>query len=295
MSWVYFSLIQVFLSAGMAETNRRLKLDSIRLNFWRTLLLSAIFAVPASYVPWPTANGFYAAALLTGIASAVASIVMFSMAATFNGRVALLQVPVTTMMMFVAWLPFDTHLHSMMHTTPLRAAGIGGCLVAACLCMVAMQRQSVGANVLRRLIPVGLIATASGIAGKLALEADEGMVDNIIVISFLIMVIQALVSGLLMMRMRHNHTCKGEAYPLFPPHMLKGTLVMAFWGGVSCYISWFAIGYAPNPAYPNAIFLLTPVLMLFYHKLWGIEDRASPLAGSLLALCIAALVLLSAS
>ncbi|MBI1362472.1 MAG: hypothetical protein GC134_00620 [Proteobacteria bacterium] len=295
MNWVYFSLLQVFLSAGMAESNRRLQLDGVRLNFWRTLLLSGLFSIPACYVPWPHANGFYVAALFSGVASAVASIAIFTMSARFNGRVALLQVPITTLMTFLAWLPFDTRFPVMVQQAPLQVAAIAACLLCASLCMVAMQRHSIGADTLRIIVPVSMLATASGIAGKLAISHEGTLTDSIVVISFLVMVTQTLFSGALMLRTARHHAREATPYPLFPPKMHKGMVIMAFWGGSGCYVSWLAIGLAPNPGYANAVFLLTPVLMLFYHKAIGIKDDASPLAGTVLTLAIIALVILSAS
>ena len=195
----------VLVSAVMAEANRRLRLKSNTLNFWRTLWASFIFLPCLFLFEWPQNSLFYISAFLTGVVSALTAVAMFYLSAQHNGRVASLSAPLVALATFVFWLPFDDVYRESFFDDSFKA-------VSVCLCLC--------------------IGAAS-------------------------------------MWFMRKCSASREA--------LKILLVIA----------------APNPAYAKALMMTVSVFMLFYHRLFGIEDRASVGAGTVMALSMIGLVLLT--
>jgi drug/metabolite transporter (DMT)-like permease len=81
------------------------------------------------------------------------------------------------------------------------------------------------------------------------------------------------------------------------PLMSKALLKYGGWAafgstlGQTCYF--IALMLAPNPAYVSMVALLAPVWLLIYHRVAGIKDDASPVAGTVLVLSAFLLMALS--
>lgn len=284
MLWVWLNLLMVLVSAAMAEANRRLQLDSISLNFWRTFGSLIVFLPFLFMYDWPSSPYFYVASIVTGIISAIAVIAIFHLSAKHNGRVASLSTPITAMAVFIVWFAFDESYRESFFSNTLSAVLITVCLSIACISMCFMRKCETSKDVLRIIIFISILMTIMTIFNVLVLELEDAF-GELMIFSFFVMLMQVIFSASLMLYKKRSFS------PTKP--MLKGALILTCLTTLWCPLGWYAVLIAPNPAYAKCILMTVPVFMLAYHKALNIRDEASPIAGTIMTVAIICLILLT--
>lgn len=275
MTWLVYAVLISFTAAAFSEANRIFKMDGFRLNFWRSLV-AVVLVFPATlFVEWPMFGWFYAAVLFNGIALIIASTLKFNAAAKHNGRVASLFMPVKVFFAFFLWLAISKQALADQMANPWQFAGIMGTFVLAAGALFLMRRNDVGWQAFLYVAPVGVLFAVTDVVVKLLSEGQDPLEMSVIYV-FLSFLVAMVLSGLFLI-VRHSPDKE-----LLPPKMFRAAFIIGILGAVTFTLFLLGVIHAPNPAYVTAVAMLSPVWLMFYHKLRGIKDDASPFAGFLL-------------
>lgn len=283
MIWIAYALAGMLFQAAFVELNRHFRVDGYRLNLWASIF-AVLFLLPAiPFMAWPESRMFYIIAFASAAASSVGGVVQFSMAAKHNGRVAAMYMPVKAFLMFWLWLILDPSMLQTYAREPVKAAGVGIAFIVSVLSLVYLRRNDIGWRSFMIVAPLGALFAVSNILTKSVFEGDE-ILRWVLCFNFLFYVFMSLqMLPVVIARTRP------EA-PLFDWKVLRAGAAMAIFSILAFIGILGGIIAAPNPAYVGILQMLTPAVLLFYHKLIGHKDEADPLAG--LGLVCGAVVLI---
>jgi hypothetical protein len=197
-------------------------------------------------------------------------------------------------MTFLAWLVIDPKSQERFLNQGLNSALICLCIIVACASLFYMRHDNTKKTKQGYLLisfTIATVSTAIAIIGKINLpsstSSDLGV--KVLIMGFIIFIMQFLLSLLLTTLQRIK---RRESTFHFKKHFNINVALLGFWGALGCITSWVAIALAPNPAYVTAIGMSAPILLLAFHKWKNIEDKANPIAGTILAISVIALILL---
>ena len=287
MSWVLLAFGFSFINAAFNMANRWFRMDGLRLNFWRMGLTVAALTPVMFILPWPQPSLFYPAAVLLGVGTLFSQKIRFNLAAQHNGRVAVMFIPVTVVVSFVLWaLAEPTVLQDYMNQ-PLKVLGIFACLAVVMGAMLSLRRNDLGWRLFLVVAPLGVLHALMDVFNKLALESTGTW------LSALVFIYVAMFAGFLLAGALLYQAGQHPDAPLRPPGMLRAASIMAALGLVGYFRVLNAVRMAPSPAYVSAVAMLSPVWMMVVHKLLGVRDDASPLAGLVMLLGALGLVMIT--
>ncbi|PIZ31380.1 MAG: hypothetical protein COY40_02360 [Alphaproteobacteria bacterium CG_4_10_14_0_8_um_filter_53_9] len=283
MLWLTSALAHSIVTAHNADINRRYKQDGYRLNTFRSFLAALLWLPMVIISPWPTNIYFYPVALFAGLSMMVTFTIGSNLAAKHNGRVALLHVPLSGVIVFITWLLISekARLHFIEQPEDVIIALIAGFIMVFALAK--MRRHDVSWAIFVQLIPKIFLAAAATILTRLVMP-PETLFQNVPVFLFIVFTTCA-VAGVAMYPWRPK-----PEKPFFNKNLVKASSLSAIGGSINHTFFLIAIAYAPNPAYVNLIALLTPFWLMLYHKARGIPDNADPFSGLILVLGAMALV-----
>lgn len=301
MDWFLYGLISSLALAIRSDVNRRLKLDGFRLNFWRSAF-AAVFFLPFVFLAdFPNVNDaplYYILSLVTAVVSIVAVTIKFNLASQHNGRVANLEGPLKAFTAFFIWLIVDPDSLQELMNKPLTAIGVIAMMSLATYAVSGMRKNDASWQAFLLIAPVGvLVGVLDGVV-KLALPSGT---DFYAVGAYLFIVFSvASAVSFPIIWSRRNLKRKiwllgefGDGKPIVMP----GIIMAGFWTGLLTFIGvacvYQAFVAAPNPGYPLAIVMTTPIWLLIFHKVRGIPDDASPLMGTLMVVSGIGLVLIT--
>ncbi|MFT7144495.1 MAG: hypothetical protein ACI9TY_000777 [Alphaproteobacteria bacterium] len=292
--WIIISLVTVIVSCLIADWNRRHKQEIVALNFWRSLVAIISLLPFCLFGTWPSETSFYLISILIGLGSGIAAMTTFHLAAKFNGRISILHSAVAMLFTFAAWIIIDPSSRSLFIETPLKGSAICLLLISAGVSLFFMRNKSTANLEKGYLLPtilIGMLSAILTIIGKLALPSNisSDLNSKVIIMSIIIFSVQALMSFAIIYYKKYQK----QSHTLHFKKHLKGRIIyLGLLGSVGCLTSWAAIALAPNPAYVKAIAMSAPILLLGYHKILKIEDKANPIAGTILAVSVILLILL---
>jgi drug/metabolite transporter (DMT)-like permease len=282
--WLPAALGSSVMTAANAELNRRHQQEGFRLNFWRTLMAMLVWAPLALVQPWPADVGFYAAAVFGGLSMILGNLICNHLSARHNGRVAILYMPVKTMLVFVAWGVVDPLARSHLMERPLATLAVLLCFAIMVIALNAMRRNDASLKVLKLVLPVAVLYGFSDLFSRLVVTPDS-LASRLEIYFFIASTVSAGVS-LLLFPFRPEREKPWLSRPL-----LKAGALAAFQSVINQACFFVALVLGPNPAYVSMVVLLAPLWLMGYHRLRGVPDDASPVAGMILA--IAAMMLLA--
>lgn len=287
MLWVTLAFLSSFAYTAQTELNRGFQCNGFVLNTYRAGV-SALMLVPfVFFMEWPSDPRFY---LLVGVCSAVAIVCLmtqYNMAATSNGRVANMHLPINIFITFFAWLALDPQqLKALMgdHTQ------LGFILLSFVILVVSLQfirRNDAGWRTLMVMVPIGVLYAFINTMTKYVLMDGQTLLAISLTFVLVSNVLQFLFSFPVHVGQNLGRT------PLFDKGILKQSLIIGFLHTASWILFSMCMILTPNPAYPVVITALNPVWFMVYYKMRGIEDHASPYAGAMMVL--SAIILLLAT
>lgn len=281
--WLLAAVGCSMTQAYAAEINRRFKQDGYRLNLMRTAIAS-VFWMPVALVnPWQHHWTFYAAAIFGGFAMAIGNTIQNNLAATHNGRVAIVYMPLKALLVFAIWVAIDAKSRAHITEDPLTIPLILGLFFIMVLALNAMRRNDTSWRALVAVLPVVVLYGASDIFARLSMSPVE-MADKVVIFMFIVYV-SATWSGLLYWPWRREPN-----KPFITEKLFHAAMEAAAASALSYICFLIALIKAPNPAYVSMICLLAPVWLLLYNKLRGYKDDANPYAG--MVLVVAAILLI---
>ncbi|MBI1309092.1 MAG: hypothetical protein GC129_04465 [Proteobacteria bacterium] len=271
--WVLAALGSSIMTAQNVEMNRRAGQEGFRLNMWR-MMLSAIFWLPLALLQnWPGEPMFYIAAIFGGAAMIVGFTITQDLAQKHNGRVAVLHMPLKAMAVFAVWFVLSAHAREHLMTQPLKIFGIAVCMVTMMVALLSFRRHDVSWSSLKAVLPIVVLYGAGDIMARLVVNRDL-LSDQLVIYLFMVSLSSASFSAMLL-----PWRPKREL-PLVTPSLMRAAGWAAFGSTLNQVLFFTALVLGPSPAYVSMLALLAPVWLLAYHKLAGVKDDASPLAGT---------------
>ncbi len=281
MTWWLWALIASGFYAIFLDFNRRWKMEPVLLNAWRALTMAVVLAPITLFMEWPTHPLFYGAAVFLGVALFIGINVQFWMAKKHNGRVAALTLPIEVVGMFALWLVIDDAQRQALFAQPMVLAAVVGIFVVMTAALLRFRSNDITRDLVPIILFLGAIFVVMNVLVKAGLATASEPFGAVAVITLVQSAVFAVLSfGWQLVKKQ----------PMWEPKLVKAVPGLA--GVHLAYSLCLNMGffYTPNPGYIAVFILLAPVWLLFYHKLAGIPDSASPVAGTVLV--VAAMVLL---
>lgn len=294
MTWILVSCITVTVSCLMADWNRKHQYEPIALNLWRSIIAALLLSPTYFIYSWPTETSFYIASALIGVGSGIAAITGFHLAARFNGRISTLHGAVAMIFTFILWIILDQNSLNTFINNPLKSSIISLLILTSFVSIFYMRTLKNPKDKKGYLLPtllIGIMSSAITVIGKFTLEpaVNDVLGVKLLILGLVAFICQIILSfSLILYKKLKNKALNINAKKHFKPQLVYLGLLSVI-GVVS---SWGAIALSPNPAYAKAIMMSTPLLLLMYHKLRNIEDKANPIAGTILAISVILLVLI---
>jgi hypothetical protein len=284
--WLWLALASSIISAQNVEMNRRAKQEGFRLNLWR-MGLSALFWLPLALLqPWPDLAvhwEFYLAAVLSGMALIVGFTIQNDLALQHNGRVAVLHMPLKAVAVFLLWALCMPEARAHYFENWAMTLGVMVCLIIMGGALFAFRKNDVSWASLKAVLPIVGLYAAADIYTRLTMPTAD--LQSTLIVFLFVMTASSVAASVLYLPWRPK-----PELSLTHPKLVRAAGWAAVGGTLNqvCFFSALMLG--PSPAYVSMVALLTPVWLLAYHRVKGIKDDASPVAGT--ALVLAAVVLM---
>lgn len=277
MLWLLAALGSSVATCANAELNRRYQHEGFRLNFWRTLLAALLWLPLALPQTWPTDVAFYAAAVFGGVAMIIGNVIQNHLSARHNGRVAILWLPLKALFVFVLWAAINQPARQHIIANPLTAVAILSCFAIMVMALNSMRANDASWRAIKMVLPVAVVYALSDIFARSVVSPEQ--LPTLIQVYFCVATaVSAGVSLLLFPFRPQRHL------PWFSQSLVKAGALAAVQSTVNQTCFFVALIYAPNPAYVSMVILLAPLWLLIYHRVAGIPDNTSPIAGLIMAL-----------
>jgi hypothetical protein len=272
MFWVLFGLLSTLAAAVIPEINRRVKLNPHQLNFWRSLTASIMMLPALPWMYWPEPSVFYLAVFCYASFVLVGMIIILTMAARHNGRVASMFMPVKIFAAFILWILVEPGAWGEFISSPARAWIIGFSCLIMIGCMQALRANDNGFKAFLAVAPVGVMYAVVDIASRIGI-APYDLLPATLTFMFLSYVLSTFMTGAVLAALNP------EDEKMFSMKALKAGTAIGFVHIVLLFGATMCVILAPNPAYYSLIQMLLPVFLMAYHKLIGLPDDASPKVG----------------
>jgi len=284
MLWAVFAFVGVIFQAAFTECNRHLRLESYVLNFWHGLASVILLAPALLVIDWPSAHSFYLTAFFAGGVSAIACVVQFHLAARHNGRVAAMFMPVEAFAMFFLWVVLKPALIDSYMASPATTAMIGGSMALATISILFLRQNDIGWKTFWSVVPIGLLYAMAGVLGKNVLDGGAFW-SSVLAYTFVFYVSLTVLMFFALAFFR-----KDVLHEVFSTRVARGGFLAAIFSVVSCIGIFGGFYLAENPGYVAIALMLVPAVLMVWHRLIGVRDDASPIAGMGLVIAGALLV-----
>jgi drug/metabolite transporter (DMT)-like permease len=284
--WLWLALFSSLISAQNTEMNRKAGQEGFRLNLWRMGISSCFWLPLALLQPWPSITEhamYYFAAVGSGVGLIIGFTIQTELSLHHNSRVAVLHMPLKALLVFLIWALFNPEARVHYFENIERTLGILACLTIMAGALFAFRRNDVSWYSFKAVLPIVGIYGAFDIFTKLTMPPGNFQA-NLIVFLF-VMTFSSVVASLLYLPWRPR-----PELPLMHPKLMRAGGWAAVGGTINQTCFFGALLLGPSPAYVSMVALLTPVWLLAYHRIAGIKDDASPVAGMFVV--VAAMILM---
>ena len=275
MNWALYALLHSLCRAFFVETNRVYKVDSWHLTFLQALCGFLLLLPCVPFMHWPADPRFYFAAVIVAMITAVGYMIQLGLAAQKTGRVSGMYMPLEALTATIVWVlvmpaALELHTHNL-----LLSAGVVLAFALATFGMARIRESDVSWATFLIVAPVGVTYALSGIATKIVMP-EVMIITTVLTYSFVCFFTMTLVLGFVLLLKKKASTAMLEKRTL-RAGLLTG--VFSVVGSLSFVAS---VAMAPNPGYTSMMAMLLPVWLMLFHKAMRVEDRAQPMAASML-------------
>ncbi|MFT7433431.1 MAG: hypothetical protein ACI9TY_001063 [Alphaproteobacteria bacterium] len=284
--WWIFALAQPIGFAGVSLISQHYKQPGTSMAMMRASFVVLCLLPFMPFIELPTASEFFYATAVAATLAFVADSLMMNSFAKFGAGATSRLLPISPLVAFVIWAVMNPEIFTQMSNNPLIASGLVASLVACAAAIGMLSKCDVSKSAFIYLLPVIAIYGVLDVANKMA-QDNSGFWSGIVWYTFI------LASGSVILGVSLNLKNKTFKATVTNKIMLKAGFLLSL-----CYL--FAmIGrnismvYTPNPAYTSIIAGATPLLIVVYHKIFKIEDKANVKAGLLFAMSILLMIYLA--
>lgn len=283
-SWVLVTLLYSPISALYAMTNDVFRQDGKVAVFWRSLFSTIVLLPFGFFIDWPTDTGFYIVAIGASCLYAIGDIVMFQ-AFKHHGGAAISRLNgFRPMILFFLWPIFAPHSIDAMIQAPLTTVGIFLCLTFSATVLYYGRHNPVSRAAFFAYLPCLLIYNLGDIGMKFA-APDGSSWDRAIIFTLILSAVMTFCTGTLM--------ATRDRRIIVPERVFFTGAINAALFLVLCIVKVLGISLSPNPAYFNALALISVLWTYLLHR-YALkkEDKASPIAGFAVVAAAAILTIL---
>lgn len=281
--WVIYSFIASIILAAIPIISRHFKVDSFpMLTVLRTLVVLA--CLPFFFLQTPDYSiQFYLIGIVSGVFFGLADVVYFTAVNRHGpGICSRLLGPMVLLATFILWLFIDHSQIAFYLDNPVEGIITVSSILFIVLMAAWMRSCRVSILAFRDLLPNVACAVMLSILSMFL------MLDESIYLTFHVLGIQS-ISALVMLVVYQGVKGQSVTRGFSDKRILKaglcvGVVFIAFWA-----IKLMAFSVTDNPAYIEALLMLSPFWILLYHKLRSIPDGAKILPG--IGMVIAAIIL----
>lgn len=282
--WILFAVLGSLFQAAFVETNRIARVDARLLNFWHVIMVLVLFIPLLPYMAWPEGKAFYLYAIGVSVGMGISTQILFSLAKSHNGRVSSMYMPLEVVVAYGLWFTFYPPAMEIYQHDPMARTGIflSFCLFSISLLLI--RRNDIGWNAFMAVIPVALFFGLRGVFAKLAMmDIGPDIIGHTLTFTFIVYL--CIVPLAYMLVLANGGFARAAPVPPF-----KSGFLCAFFalGSFLCFT--LGVTLAANPAYVTMVFMMVPVWLLILHMLAGVEDDASPWAGTVMIAGAAVLI-----
>lgn len=268
------SLFMALSGAVQALALARHKLDGLQVAFLRNITVAALLLPFACMVPWSHSTVFYLATLGAALLAAVGDSLVLSGAAHYGAGVVTRIMPAAPLVGFLVW--FALHPAQQLAMFAHSPAVTGGVVVTLVGCVVAlmfMRRNAINHSAFYFLLPAIVCYGVNDTLSKTA-QTHAPFGAGQLAYIFLVCLSAGAFTGVALMAKNRLPKTKVALKKLMP---VVGLLIVFYLLAVTGRT--LSMLFVPNPGYVSIIGNATPVLVFAWHKLRGVRDDASPLAG----------------
>jgi hypothetical protein len=282
--WILYALLNSLFRAMFVETARFFPGDGWVRTFWQAVFGMAVLLPFLPFMEWSGDRDFYLAAVGTGMITTVGHLLQLGLAARQRGRVTPISMPVETCAAFLIWVLLAPSVfekgvpHDVLHMFAVAMA-----FQMAVVALLIIRPNDINLRTILLVAPTGFNFAVAAVVMKLALPVDH-MFPAILTFALINFTVMSAVMALALGAKRK------VALAVQSHQLVKGGLIAGLFAAAS-YVT-FAAGVvlAPNPGYVSFMIMLLPVWMIGLHRLFGAEERASPVAALLLVISTAILI-----
>lgn len=286
MIWFLYGIIYSVFQAFFSELNRIFKIDSWRLNFLHCLFAALACSVCLPFIDIPKDPEFWLIALGSASIMALGCQIQIFMSSKHSGRVSSMWMPISIFVSFIAWTALNPDMAKVYMEDPVALFGILISFSLIIFSIVLIRGNDIGFQALLIMMPVGVLYAGNNVVIKLLLP-DQGALEVALAYAFLVYVYMTIFSGAAVFAKKRFNSS------LLEVKTLKAGVFIGLSSAFSYLFVLLSLSAAPNPAFTTVLGTLVPVWIMIYHRLRGIPDNASPLAGT--AMVVAAIILLFAT
>jgi hypothetical protein len=287
-------LTAILFSIGIsvyALLNQQIKASPTVLAFWRNIGVGVITLPLLFFINLPSQPIFYVAVVATGVLSLIFDITFFKNAARLGAGVVSRLIPLGVVLTFIIWgLVSPNWRQSFLSLGIIQQGAIILALVGCTLSVMIMKKSRYDVIALKRMMPIILSVAMIDVLTKVAMDSAALMAG---IISYICL--QGLTAGILLVL----YQAVVKKTPISIDQVTKNGawnygvfLIIIVVFILVCKTA--SIAWASNPSYVSAIGLLSPFWVDIYNRFKKVPDRSNQLAGFVVVLSVAVLILVTA-
>tara|TARA_R110000868_G_scaffold189695_2_gene433018 strand:+ start:61314 stop:62195 length:882 start_codon:yes stop_codon:yes gene_type:complete len=284
--WWLFALMQPVGFAGVSLISQHYKLPGTSLAMMRASFVVLCLLPILPFVELPTASIFFYATLTSAALAFVADSIMINSFSKFGAGVTSRLLPISPLFGFVVWAALNPESFTQLAERPLLATGLISSLLVCVYAIGLLSKCEVSKSAFFYLLPVIGIYGLLDVMNKMA-QDNSGFWSGIIWYTFL------LSCGSVIIGIGLNVKKKMLKETITNPLILKAGFILACFYLFAMSGRNISMVYTSNPAYTSIIAGGTPLLIVLYHKLFKIEEKANVLAGIIFAVSVFAMIYLA--
>ncbi len=282
--WIFYALLNSLFRAMFVETARFFPGDGWVRIFWQAVFGMVILLPFLPFMEWSADRDFYIAAAGTGMITTVGHLLQLGLAARQRGRVTPISMPVETLAAFLIWVLLAPSVFEKgVPTDVLHMFAVAMAFQMAVVALLIIRPNDINLRTIFLVAPTGFNFAVAAVVMKLALPVDH-LIPSVLTFALINFTVMSAVMALALGAKRK------VALAIQSRQLIKGGLIAGLFAAAA-YVTFAAgVALAPNPGYVSFMIMLLPVWMLGLHRLFGAEERASPVAALLLVISTAILI-----
>ncbi len=288
--WIPFSLLAGILTAGITLTNQYAQVSGFSLNILSRLITFIVILPLAFFIEWPSSPIYYIAVITTGFFSGFGDIRSYNTVAKLGGGIVSRLMPLLVPVSFIGWFiasPSDIIIYL---EKPLVFLGIITAITAIVLFVMQLHKKcEISKEAIWLMMPVVFLYGMNGVLAKIAMNHAE-LYQGVYFYIF-IQTISLLISVSSFSLWQNRKKTINDIYKSIKisRKLIITSILISIFIILHMIFKISSFAFIDNPAYPNALVLLSPLWVILFYKIIRHKEEANVSAG--IGILISAIVL----